>query len=68
MKLILCSIWSSPGQDRELSKLISKEHPHTKVAYVENTHDVYDDKESLIEGRNVLEEKRFDFELVDLRE
>ena len=68
MKLILCSFWSSPRQDPELSKLVSKEPQHTKVAYVENTHDVYDDKESLIEGRNVLEEKRFDFELVGLRE
>jgi dipeptidase E len=67
MKLLLTSFWTSPEQDRELSKLVGKTAQDTKVAYIENAHDIYDDEDSLIEGRNVLKEKGFDFELVDLR-
>ena len=67
MKLLLTSFWTSPEQDRELSRLVGKEPQDIKVAYIENAHDVYNDEASLIEGRNVLREKGFDFELVDLR-
>src|ERR687891_2670629 len=67
MKLLLCSFWTSTEQDRELSKLVGKEPQHTKVAYIENAYDVYPDEKSLIEGRNTLRDKGFDFEVVDLR-
>lgn len=67
MKLLLCSFWTSAEQDLELSKLVGKEPKNTKVAYIENASDIYQDEESLIEGRNVLRDKGFDFEVVDLR-
>ena len=68
MKLLLGSFWTSTEQDRELSKLVGRKPQNTKVAYIENAYDVYHDEESLIEGRKILKDKGFDFELVDLRD
>ncbi len=67
MKLLLTSFWTSPAQDQELIKLVGKEQKDIKVAYIENAFDIYDDEASLIKGRKILNEKGFDFEVVDLR-
>ena len=67
MKLLLTSFWTSPEQDVELIKLVGKALKDIKVAYIENAYDVYNDEASLVEGRQVLKDKGFDFELVDLR-
>lgn len=67
MKLLLTSFWTSPEQDLELNKLTGKEPRDTKVAYIENAYDVYNDEASLIEGRKILKDKGYDFEVVDLR-
>jgi len=37
------------------------------MAYIENAYDVYNDEASLIEGRQILKDKGYNFELVDLR-
>lgn len=67
MKLLLTSFWTSAEQDKELNKLTGKEPKDTKVAYIENACDIYDDEASLVEGRKVLQDKGYDFEVVDLR-
>lgn len=67
MKLLLTSFWTSPEQDKELDKLVGKERKDIKVAYIENAFDIYNDQASLIEGRKILKDKGYDFEVVDLR-
>jgi dipeptidase E len=67
MKLLLSSFTTSAEQDQALAKLIGKEPAATKVAYIENAYDVYHDEESLIQGREVIKNKGYDVELVDLR-
>lgn len=67
MKLLLTSFWTSPEQDVELINLVGKALKDIKVAYIENAYDVYNDEASLVEVRQVLKDKGFDFELVDLR-
>jgi dipeptidase E len=67
MKLLLTSFWTSPDQDKELIKLVGKELKDIKVAYIENACDIYNDEAPLIEGRKVLKDKGFDFEVVDFR-
>ncbi|MBK8024178.1 MAG: hypothetical protein IPK19_22775 [Chloroflexi bacterium] len=68
MKLLLTSFWTSPAQDRELLALVGKPADAIHVAYIENAYDVYDDEASLIEGREIIRDKGFDVEVVDLRE
>ena len=67
MKLLLTSFLTSAEQDRAMAKLIGKEPKDTKVAYIENAYDVYNDEASLIEGRKEIKDKGYDVELVDLR-
>jgi dipeptidase E len=67
MKLMLSSFTTYDEQDAALAKLIGKEPKDTKVAYIENAHDIYNDEASLIEGREILNAKGYDVELVDLR-
>lgn len=67
MKLLLSSFTTSAEQDDALAKLIGKEPNETKIAYIENAYDVYNDEASLIEGREVIRNKGYDVELVDLR-
>lgn len=68
MRLLLTSFMPSAEQDAALAKMIGKEPKNTKVAYIENAYDIYDDEASLIEGRDILKNKGYDVELVDLRE
>ena len=68
MKLLLTSFWTSAEQDAALAKVMGKAIPDTKVAYIENAFDIYNDEASLAEGREVLRQKGYDFELVDLRQ
>jgi dipeptidase E len=68
MKLLLTSFVSSPEQDAAVAKMIGKEAKDIKVAYIENAYDVYNDEESLIEGRETVRNKGWDVELVDLRQ
>lgn len=67
MKLLLTSFTPSTEHDRELEKLIGKPLSEIKMAYIENAYDVYNDEQSLIEGREMLKNKGYNFELVDLR-
>ena len=67
MKLLLTSFWTSPEQDQALAKLVGKAPKDIKVGYIENAYDVYNDEASLVEGREVLKNKGFDMEVVDLR-
>lgn len=68
MKLVLTSFWTNEEQDKELVKLAGKTKTQdVKVAYIENAFDIYNDEASLIEGRKILKEKGYDFEVVDLR-
>ncbi len=55
-------------QDRELERLLGKPLWDTRVAYIENAHDVYGDEASLVEGREEQRRKGYDVELVDLRQ
>jgi peptidase E len=57
----------SAEQDAALAELIGKEPKRTKVAYIENAYDVYNDEASLIEGREIVNRKGYDVELLDLR-
>src|SRR5215208_3430386 len=68
MKLLLLSTSTTSEQDQALAKLVGKEIKEIKVAYIENAYDVYDDEVSLIEGREELTRKGYEFELVDLRD
>lgn len=68
MKLLLLSTSPSPEQGQALARLVGKELKEIKVAYIENAYDVYDDETSLIEGREELKNKGYDFELIDLRD
>ena len=67
MKLLLTSFATSAEQDKELEKLLGKSLNETKVAYIENAHDVYNDEASLVEGRDEQRRKGYEVELVDLR-
>jgi dipeptidase E len=67
MKLLLTSFTTSSEQDEALAKLVGKPLNQIKVAYIENAYDVYNDEASLLEGRQLLRDKGFDVELVDLR-
>jgi peptidase E len=68
MKLLFSSFFTTAAQDAALAKVIGKAIPDTKVAYIENAYDVYNDESSLIEGRQILRDKGYDVELVDLRD
>ena len=68
MKLLLTSFATSVEQDKALEQLLGKELKDTKVAYVENAYDVYDDEASLLQGREEQRNKGYDVELVDLRD
>ncbi len=48
-------------------QLVGKPLQVIKVAYIENAYDIYNDEASLIEGREILKNKGYDIELVDLR-
>lgn len=67
MILLLTSMNTSAEQDEILARLIGKTPHETKVAYIENAYDVYNDEASLIEGREIIKNKGYDVELVDLR-
>jgi dipeptidase E len=68
MKLLLSSFTTSAEQDAALARLVGKEVHDMKVGYIENAYDVYNDEPSLIEGRETLKIKGYDFELIDLRD
>jgi len=68
MKLLLSSFGPSPEHDAALVELVGKPLGEIRVAYIENAHDVYDDPESLDEGRASLQRIGYNFELVDLRD
>lgn len=68
MKLLLLSTSPSFEQGQALARLAGKKLKEIKVAYIENAYDVYNDEASLIEGREELKNKGYDFELVDLRD
>src|SRR5688572_25380873 len=68
MKLLLSSFLTTAEQDKALAELIGKAPNETKVAYIENAHDIYDDEASLHEGRDAIKAKGYDVELVDLRD
>src|SRR5215204_978577 len=68
MILLLTSFMPSAEQDAALAKLLGKQPAETKVAYIENAHDVYDNEASLLEGRETIRNKGYQMELVDLRE
>jgi len=67
MILLLTSFNASPEQDAELARVMGKAPKDTKVAYIENAYDVYNDEASLIEGREIIRNKGYEVELVDLR-
>jgi dipeptidase E len=67
MKLLLTSFTPSAEHDQALTQLVGKPLQDIKMAYIENAYDVYNDEASLIEGRQILKEKGYNFELVDLR-
>ena len=67
MKLLLTSFTPSTEHDHELVKLVGKPLSDIKMAYIENAYDGYNDEASLIEGRQILKDKGYNFELVDLR-
>lgn len=67
MILLLTSMNTSAEQDETLAKLIGKTPQETKVAYIENAYDIYNDEASLIEGREIIKNKGYQVELVDLR-
>jgi dipeptidase E len=67
MRLLLTSFAPSAEHDAMLAELIGKAPSGTRVAYIENAHDVYDDEEALEHGRADLRSKGYDVELVDLR-
>ena len=67
MKLLLTSFTPSAEHDQELVKLVGKPLQDIKMAYIENAYDVYNDEASLIEGREILKTKGYNFELFDLR-
>jgi dipeptidase E len=68
VRLLLTSFGTSAEHDAVLAQLIGKAPADTRVAYIENAHDVYDDEESLDHGRQDLESKGYDVQLVDLRQ
>ena len=68
MPLFFSSFMPSDEQDAALARVIGKDIRDTKVAYIENAYDVYNDEASLIEGRKILRDKGYDIELVDLRQ
>jgi dipeptidase E len=68
MKLFLTSFTPSAEHDAALEKLVGKPLSDIKIAYIENAYDVYNDEASLIEGRQILRDKGYDFERVDLRQ
>ena len=57
MKLFFSSFIPSAEQDAALAKVIGKAIQDTKVAYIENACDVYNDEASLTEGREILKIK-----------
>lgn len=67
MKLLLTSFTPSTEHDHELEKLVGKPLSEIQMAYIENAYDVYNDEASLIEGREILKNKGYNFERVDLR-
>lgn len=67
MILLLTSFMPSAEHDKAVADLIGKTPHETKVAYIENAYDPYNDEASLIEGRDILKKKGFEIELVDLR-
>ena len=68
MKLFLTSFFPVAGQVEALTELVGKPPSETRVAYIENAHDVYNDEASLIEGRELIRNEGYvDLELVDLR-
>ena len=68
MKLLLSSFGSSPAHDAALVDLAGKPIGEIRIGYIENAYDVYDDKASLVEGREKLRRNDYAFELVDLRD
>ena len=54
MILLFSSFETSAEQDQALARVIGKAPSETKVAYIENAYDVYNDEASLIEGRETL--------------
>lgn len=68
MKLLLSSFGPSPEHDAALVDLVGKPLGEIRVAYIENAHDVYDDPESLVEGRETLRRIGYNFDMVDLRD
>lgn len=67
-KLLLTSFTPSTEHDAEIVRMLGKPLSQIRMAYIENAYDVYDDEASLIEGRDILRAKGYDFELVDLRQ
>ena len=67
MRLLLTSFATSIEHDALIAGLIGKAPSETRVAYIENAHDVYDDEEALEHGRTDLRSKGYDVALVDLR-
>ena len=68
MKLLLSSFGPAPAHDTELANLAGKRLADIRVGYIENAHDPYHDEGSLEEGRALLREAGYAFDLVDLRE
>ncbi|MGY1694527.1 Type 1 glutamine amidotransferase-like domain-containing protein [Geodermatophilus sp. SYSU D00814] len=66
-KLLLSSMGPSPSHDQALAGLVGKPLGEIRVGYVENAYDVYDDRETLEEGRESLRRDGYVFDLVDLR-
>lgn len=67
MKLFLSSLGPWSEDDASLGGLAGKPLGRVRVAYIENAHDVYDDDESLEEGRASLNRDGYKYDLVDLR-
>jgi dipeptidase E len=68
VKLLLSSFGPSVAHDAAFVELAGKPMSEVRVGYIENAHDVYDDQESLDEGRQSLRRAGYDFDLVDLRD
>ena len=61
MKLVLSSFNTTDAQDEAVAQLIGKPPHATRVGYIENAYDIYDDEASLLEGRDVLKAKGYDY-------
>lgn len=67
MKLLLSSFGPSAAHDKALAELAGKPLTEIRVGYIENAFDLYDDQDSLEQGRRDLQRNGYHFELVDLR-